>query len=177
VVGIPGFGVVAWQANLGFKNLVEGQTHRAEIELQAREHSYRLDQQKVAAERTYQHRVLAASLHGELIALLSAVHQQQTILRAQNVVWKRLSLDRDYKNADAPFTPPRFAVPIYQANIDRLGLLGPSVAANVVQVYAPAATPPPPAAKLMPGLVYTAKKVFSWHSGIGRARSCTSEAV
>jgi hypothetical protein len=40
---ILGLGIVAWQARLGFTNLIRSQEHRADIEAKARNHQHELD--------------------------------------------------------------------------------------------------------------------------------------
>ena len=50
VAGIVGLGVVAWQARLGFSNLVRSQENRAALDRDARTHQAELTREQKAAE-------------------------------------------------------------------------------------------------------------------------------
>ncbi len=68
---------------------------------------------------------------------------------------EHLGNDRAFSKTPTPFSLPTYEVPVFDANIAKLGLLGASLAGDVVQVYAMAKSkgPSTESAKAFPELV------------------------
>ncbi|MDR6635092.1 hypothetical protein J2X72_003904 [Phyllobacterium sp. 1468] len=132
---VIGFTGVIFTTRAGFKNLIASQEAQSARDRDARAHQQEMAVQAKTDEREYEKKVLAAALQGELIALLSRVHDGQAWLRMQTRFWKIAAADKDLKDVDVPFSFPSYHVPAFEANIQRLGLLGPSIAGDVVSVF------------------------------------------
>jgi hypothetical protein len=143
IVGIAGFGGIAWQAKIGFANLVKAQEHRAAIESKGRLEQASIQRDLVDQDRSYNQRIVAASLHGELIALLSRVHGSRSLLFTQWKIFEAASQDRLLKDVLAPLNAiPTYSVPVFESCIPKLGLLGPSIVGDVVEVFSKATNKP-----------------------------------
>jgi len=130
---IIGLTVVGWQTNKGFQNLIRSQANQATLDREARIHQAELDREATEAEHVREHEVLLQGLLAEIISLdaelredlfnvkmFAEMHKSYKARRQENTV-KGIS----FKSHDAPF---------YKANIQRLGLLGPTLGADIIKV-------------------------------------------
>lgn len=130
---VVGLCTIAWQTNRGFKNLIASQEHRAELDRQALKDKSELDQRAKQADRHHEARVVAAALNAELnyiIGLIDAVRENYSS-EARN--FRNLAAKNPASTVKVTFTD--WKTPIYDENIKRLGLLGWSLAGDVVEVY------------------------------------------
>ena len=139
---IAGLGIVGWQARLGFANLIRSQEHRAAIEMEARNQQHLLDRQLKEQRIAEELRVLMAALRAEIVGLMAQAHStmeySQTMHRAAQAL-----IGAKARNATKSLRLPTFNAPVYHANISRIGLLGASLAGDVVRVMAKTGTVPP----------------------------------
>jgi hypothetical protein len=152
VGAIIGLSVVAWQTQRGFRNLIASQEHRAATERDARADQARI-QREIAAEQLDREKMaLAAALTGELSSLWHQVRNANTIPIAQSILLEEMLKDgaQGKREATLPIFP--ICVPIYQANISKLGLLGSSLAGDVARVFSRATISPStsPGQQMMP---------------------------
>ena len=177
LVGVAGFATVAWQAKIGFANLVKAQEHSAKIESDGRREQAAIQRDQVEQDHAYNQRTLAASLHGELIALLSRVHGSRGLMFTQWKIFEAAAQDHNLRDLPSILTPPTYSVPVFESCIPKLGLLGPSIAGDVVEVFSRAAiTPTGEPAKLKPDILAKLYKVIydshlNWSDEIVRVAS------
>jgi hypothetical protein len=133
VGAIFGLGVVAWQTNRGFGNLIRSQRNQSELDREARLHQAELLQINKNNEREYEKWILLASIRAEIVALMHAVHTAGEGSRQMAVLSKALHENRS-QNTSKMIKLSSFDAPVYKANIDKLGLLGVSIAADVIKV-------------------------------------------
>jgi len=129
VAGIVGLGVVGWQTRRGFENLIKSQEHRAKLDEEARLHQASLAEIQKDKEIERNRKMLAGALRAELVAGMSTVSQYRQLFAVQAQFYKR------YPEHRGKVMVGTFSAPIYKANIGRLELLGPSIAADVIMVF------------------------------------------
>lgn len=130
---IIGLSVVAWQTNQGFQNLIRSQQNQAALDRDARLHRFELDEEAREAERAKEVESLLASLRAEMIHLYNLTWEAEDL---------SLRLKENYlKQAQAGVGPTKGAVPresfdapIFRSHLSKIGLLGPSLAADVIIV-------------------------------------------
>jgi hypothetical protein len=128
---IIGLLVVAWQTQRGFRNLIASQENQARI------------QREIAAEQLEREKLaLAAALTGELSSLWHQVRNANAIAIFQSVLLEEMLKGgaQGKRETALPISPIR--VPIYEANISKLGLLGSSLAGDVARVFSRATIAP-----------------------------------
>ena len=130
---VLGLTLVAWQARLGFKNLIQSQEHRANIESDARLEQHALDLQREQLRAAEERRILMAALRAEIEGL----HHRASDTMGRARMMQRLH--EAFAKGKAPtvqnsFIGPTFEAPVYQANVSKIGLLGPSLGGDVVKV-------------------------------------------
>jgi hypothetical protein len=130
---IVGLGVVGWQTNRGFGNLIRSQRNQSELDREARLHQAELLQVTKDKEREYEKYLLLASIRAEIAALMHAVSSAGEGSRKMAVLFKALHENKS-QNPSKIIKLTSFDAPIYKANIDKLGLLGVSIAADVIRV-------------------------------------------
>ncbi|SED39675.1 hypothetical protein SAMN05444161_3117 [Rhizobiales bacterium GAS191] len=135
IAGVIGLGAIAWQTNRGFANLISSQDYRAKIERDAREHQADIARKAKDEDIDHQRRTLAAALHGELLAVRSSIRNRADMLRIQTSLGATLPEDR-LREGLRDFGVPGAKSPVFQSQLENIGLLGPSIANDVVQVYA-----------------------------------------
>lgn len=143
---IIGLSAIAWQARVGFRNLISSQTNQAELDRkalqeralldrEAREHQTELQAQSQEDLRCKETTVLAAAMRGELMA--AAYQLSGRLIWLEGVHDILDELEKDPSNRfPTPFEIERVATPVYDANAPRLALIDASLAADVAQVYA-----------------------------------------
>jgi len=139
---IIGLSVVAWQTRRGFRNLIASQEHRADIERKARADQARIQREFAAEQLEREKMALAAALTGELFSLWDQVKNMGVMATAQSILLEEMIKDgaQGKQNSKLPIFPLR--VPIYEANIAKLGLLGSSLAGDVARVLSRATIAP-----------------------------------
>jgi hypothetical protein len=130
---VLGLAIVAWQARLGFTNLIRSQEHRSEIETKARQHQYQLDLAREEHRTDEEKRILMAALRAEIVGLMQRAQQIEQTSRITQRLYEALTKAKA-KTTVKPFMLPTFEAPVYQANVSKIGLLGTSLGADVVKV-------------------------------------------
>jgi hypothetical protein len=138
-VGVIGVLGVGWQTNRGFRNLIRSQEHRARIEKQAREDQATLDEKARAHERQFETRVIAASIHAELIGLKPRIEYLLTNYKTRLALLKVAKEDsargRATNNRLYTLSIVKIRTPVFDQYAEKLGQLGISIAADVILVY------------------------------------------
>jgi hypothetical protein len=130
---VIGLCVVAWQTRRGFQNLIKSQQNEAELQRIARLHQQELDAANITADERRKKQVLVAALWAETVSLHKQVgdaHMTAVLMREMAKGMQR----KGAQNTSSTIIFRAFDAPIYKANIPNLGLLGASVAADVVLV-------------------------------------------
>lgn len=135
IAALIGFSGVMITTRAGFRNLIASQEAQAKRDREDREHKDELQKQAKQDERLYTKRVLISSLQAELSMLLDQVHGQRAILYTQMKVMEHAKDDRFLNKQEVAMVVPRYNTPLYDANINNLGLLGFNLAADVVKIY------------------------------------------
>lgn len=141
---VIGLSAIAWQTRAGFGNLIKSQEHsavldrdarneRARLDREGREHQYQLDTNAREAAKESEKKELAAALHGELISINRQYNNVMQVLLIQEKLFRQMALTGTAISQD--FKLLKISTPVYEANIHRIGLLGPSVAADVAEIY------------------------------------------
>jgi hypothetical protein len=136
---IVGLGLVSWQVRLGFSNLISSQEHRAAIERQARQHQEMLDIDQETRRTDEERRILMAALRAEITGLMEQAQ------RAEKYSTIMQQLAAEAPTSTQSFKSPTFSSPVYRANISKIGLLGVSLGADVVELMAKSGIQAPPA--------------------------------
>jgi hypothetical protein len=133
IASLVGIAVIGWQTRRGFKNLIASQEHRAEKERDARVDQARIDKElrdeDIARERT----ALIAALIGELMSLWHQANRSRGLLVLQTGLLKMMEEGGVREHTTSIITYP-YNLPIFEANISKLGLLGASIASDVARV-------------------------------------------
>jgi hypothetical protein len=124
LAGSLGFAGVMLTTYLGFKNLIASNEHKAEKD-------------EIARQRTIDHdkRVLAASLHAELSSLASQIKSARMGYEGMSSYCRTQLKESSNIEIQLPFSPTNFENPIYESQLNKLGLLGASIASDVVRTY------------------------------------------
>jgi hypothetical protein len=129
-----GLSVIGWQTRQGFRNLIASQEHRAAKEREARADQARIERAATNEQFERERKALAAALAGELYSLSRQVRN----VRSWHVVNIALlkEMEREgVRTKKGTFSVPSFDVPVYEANVEKLGVLGSSNAGDVARVY------------------------------------------
>ncbi len=130
---VVGLSVVAWQARVGFQNLIKSQVNQARIERDARMHQAELDD---AADDRAQQKKMAAllgALRAEIVYLLGAVSD------AENNIYAMIQIEKALMASNRPPSTKTialhsFTAPVFQANISNLGLISANLGADIIKV-------------------------------------------
>jgi hypothetical protein len=125
--------VVGWQTNKGFKNLIRSQESQAAHERDARVHQANLDQEAKDKEEAREKRALTSALWAEVYSLHDQAHNAWINAQMMNIMYKGM-IESGQRSTAKTFAFPTFEAPIYREHVSRLGLLGASLAADVVLV-------------------------------------------
>jgi hypothetical protein len=129
-----GLSLIGWQTRQGFKNLIASQEHRAEKEREARADQARIEREATNEQFERERKALAAALAGELYSLW----RQVSNVRSWHLVNLAFlgGMEREgVRTKKGTFSVPTFHVPVYEANVEKLGVLGSSHAGDVARVY------------------------------------------
>ncbi len=134
---IIGLCIVAWQTSKGFSNLITSQENQAKLEREARVHQYELDEQKLERQTEREKRALVSALWAEVYSLNAQVGDAKLNAWMMRQFYDGLA-KKGHRSITKEMQFPTFEAPIFRASIDKLGLLGPSIAADVVLVVSKA---------------------------------------
>jgi hypothetical protein len=131
--GVFGLCVVAWQTSKGFANLIRSQENQAKLEREARLHKAALDKQANDDEHAREKAILLHALWAEIIFLYSSVYDAEfnsTMFAEvhENYIKQRIA------NTGKGVVFTSFDAPVFRTNISKLGLLGPSIGADIITV-------------------------------------------
>ena len=141
---VLGLSAIAWQTGRGFRHLIASQGNQAELDRKAmevqavfdrdaREHQAKLnliaDLEAQKAERL----PLIAALQGELFACSRQLGNVRNWLILMEAMAE--GIGKEGGKVKTPLGIPNSTTPIYDANIAKIGLLGASIACDVVEVY------------------------------------------
>lgn len=124
---------VAWTTHKGFDNLIKSQMHRAQIERDAREHQYAINEASATAARKAHAKTVAAAIMAEFVTLLGDIHGQMAIIRAQIVLLQ--SAGPNVTSSMLNMRPTIWDLPIWDKLAPDIGGLGPSIAGDVFAIY------------------------------------------
>lgn len=131
LTGLAGLGMIAWQTNCGFKNLIRSQAHRAKIERAARLHSDELSRDFEEAKRERERRELAAIIRAELTILRDQVQISIGIEYSSIETWKNMKSSNPMSEVNLA----AFSAPVFGSSVDKLGILGSTTAEAVIRAY------------------------------------------
>jgi hypothetical protein len=135
IAAIIGVMIVSWQARLGFQSVIKAQRQQAELDRDARIHQAELAKQEQIAKEKTTLKTLSSALSGELSAATTALGNSVVAMQMQKAIFEQVGDDIPPFEYDAFGTFPKLETKIFDANIRDLGLLGPSTASDVVEVY------------------------------------------
>jgi hypothetical protein len=130
---VIGLTVVGWQTNKGFRNLVRSQASQASLDRKARIHQAELDREAKEADHVREHEVLLQGLWAEIISLDAELREDLFNVRMFAEMYKSYK-KRRVDNTVKGISFKSHNAPYYKANIERLGLLGPSLGADIIKV-------------------------------------------
>lgn len=145
-----GFAAIAYQTRVGFENLKRSAIEQSRQDREAREHqaalqrSIDIDRERRAAKS------LASTLAAEITATGSQLSVRVSVLNSYVEIYEKMGNGVPGVATIAELLPS-FATPAFKANVGNLGLLGPSVAHDVVQLYTRLADKPYGDANLLSG--------------------------
>jgi hypothetical protein len=130
---IVGLGIIAYQTNQGFANLIKSQENQSRIERDARLHTAELRAAEKAANLIHEKQKLLSALRAEIASLHSAVYDFAAGMRNFILLYRALH-KQGTPSTIKKLTFGSFDAPIYRANISSLGLLGTSLGADIIKV-------------------------------------------
>jgi hypothetical protein len=119
---ILGLGIIAWQTQRGFANLIRSQEHQHRLEIEREQR--RSDEEK---------RILMAALRAEIVGLMQQADHAMRNSRMLQSFHEALSKGKA-RAVVKSFVGPTFEGPVYRANVSKIGLLGASLGGDVVEV-------------------------------------------
>jgi hypothetical protein len=135
IAAILGFSAVAWQTRQGFKNIVKSQDNQARLDRESREDQSRIAHQHKLDDWNHEKRALAASLCGELSAAATRLFNTRPILSIQKLVYQQIGDAVSSQPVRVASYLSSSEPRIFAANAARIGVLGPSIASDVVEMY------------------------------------------
>ncbi|HWL06708.1 MAG TPA: hypothetical protein VNQ99_17530 [Xanthobacteraceae bacterium] len=135
-----GLSVVAWQTERGFKNLVKAQAAQAKLDRESREHAFALQMKADADNAERELRALLSAFWAEIIAVQSAVTEQVQATRLWGYMIKSIMEAGRPAAGWNVFKQVGFEAPIYQANAAKIGIINPSLGADIVRVLSKASS-------------------------------------
>lgn len=135
VAAFFGFCAVAYQTRQGFRNLRAAAVEQGQADREAREHQAGLVRTSAdeAAKRSAQ--TLAGALAAEITTCSSRIRNILPMLRLQQKIFEHFGESKILLPFEASSHVPKFDPLVYKANVGHLGMLGPSTAHDVVEVY------------------------------------------
>ena len=131
VGAIIGFSIVAYQARVGFRNLIASQENQAHLEREARLHQSELVESQRKATEGAERKIVLAALKGELLSLQVSAHTYRNWAAVMKVLYEEAAKEGYPSNVDSIKIPPA-STPVFDANLSKLGLLGSSLAGDIV---------------------------------------------
>jgi len=139
---VCGLSAIAWQIRQGFQALTASQQHCAQLardsmreqtrlEREVREHQAALDAKQETLQRREAAKTLAVVLSEEISSIRESLINKLRILRVQKDAVK--ARKRENQKISLHIEPTK--TPVFDANIREIGLLGPSIAGDVVRIF------------------------------------------
>jgi len=135
VAALIGFSGVIITTRAGFQNLITSQENQAKREREDREHRASMQEKAKQDEIAHAKSILISSLQAELSMLLDHVHAQESVLYVQKKLMEHAKDDPQLSKQEVAIVKPLYSTPIYDANIDKLGLLGFDLGSDVIKIY------------------------------------------
>ncbi|MCS3929553.1 hypothetical protein M2175_004584 [Bradyrhizobium elkanii] len=130
---VIGLAIIGQQARRGFANLIKSQRNQAELNRDARLHQVEIERAEKTAERERDRELLQASIRAEIAALMPGANGAG--LGSYNLAVMNKALHDHGKQSTAKkIVLTSFEAQVFKANIDKIGLLGVSIAADVIKV-------------------------------------------
>lgn len=130
---VIGLSVVAWQAGVGFKNLIKSQENQAEIERVARLHRAQLEEaaeeRKVVKDRA----ALLGALRAEIAYLYGSVTDAENYVTGL-IMMEKAIIQRGLPSNTKAIALNTFDAPVFRANVSNLGLIGAYLGADIIKV-------------------------------------------
>ena len=131
---IIGLCVVAWQTSKGFGNLIKSQENQARLEREARLHTLELERTSKLDAEDRERRLLLSGLRAEMVSLHTEAGNAATTHHQFALLYKAM-----HENGVPPnmkeFTMSGYKAPFYKDNINKLGLLRVSLAADIIRAF------------------------------------------
>jgi murein L,D-transpeptidase YcbB/YkuD len=131
---IIGLTIIGQQAKKGFANLIKSQRNQAELDRDARLHAAELEQSAEETKRKNGREVLMAAMWAEAVTVWQHVANAENVSRAFGLMHEAFQKQRMPVIASTRIVFETINAPVFTANISNLGLLGSSLAADVVSV-------------------------------------------
>jgi hypothetical protein len=157
---------------MGFKNLIRSQENQAGLERDARLHQYDLDRRNQDEEEERKRKTLIAALRAEVYYLSLKAGEASRWALVMSALFEG-GAKEGFANTATKVSMSSFDAPVYKAHIAHLGLLGASLAADVVTVCSraiasPVAELPKPGPNMMIAKLYEAhqKVMEDWQEDL-----------
>lgn len=147
IAGLTGFIIVTFQARTGFRSLIASQKAQAELDRKAQEHQAeidrlaRIDQANLGRqgeERRLQEEkeTLAGALVGELSAISNVANNTKQAIMIIETGYEVMENQVPDSLPDFSLSYPWVETRVFDALVERIGILGPSISSDVVELYA-----------------------------------------
>jgi hypothetical protein len=130
---VIGLSVVAWQARIGFQNLIKSQENQARLEREGRIHRAELEQHAEARIEERRRADLLGALRAEIAYLFRAVSEAERHVLGMIMIQKAI-MKRDMPLSTKVIALHSFDAPVFKANIPNLGLIGAYLGADIINV-------------------------------------------
>ena len=139
---VCGLSAIAWQIRQGFQALTASQQHcaqlacdsmreQARLEREVREHQAALEAKQETLQRREAAKTLALVLSSEISSIRNSLINKLWVLRIQKDACKMTKS----KSQKISLRIEPIKTPVFDANIQEIGLLGPSIAGDVVRIF------------------------------------------
>jgi hypothetical protein len=133
VAAAVGIAVVGFQTNKGFANLIHSQANQAQLDRDARDHAADLDDKAHARRDAKEKAYLLSALRAEIVALHASAGDHRE--RAANfALGYQAFVKAGAADTVRSLSSPVLDAPIFRANVEKLGLLGPNLGADIIKV-------------------------------------------
>ena len=132
---IIGLAIIGRQTRRGFANLIKSQRNQSEIDREARVHQAQLSREAALMTHSNERDVLLSAMWAETTALWHKVVEAEISAETFDLVHENFERSGS-PNTSRGIILQSFDAPVFKANIPNLGLLGSSLAADVISVMA-----------------------------------------
>lgn len=131
---IIGLAIIGQQTRKGFGNLIRSQNLQAELDREARLHKADIERAAEEAKRKNDRDVLLSAMWAESVTVWKQVVSAENNARIFGIMHEGFHKERMPVIESTKIVFPKITAPVFIANISSLGLLGSSLAADVVAV-------------------------------------------